>query len=379
MTDLQNLSIGTKEGWDRIVHADPVPRPEILSARKFKSLNGRDLSRYNKQRRLWHANMGVLHTEQLQRLHHKLWDIMNSNQQNGSHAKGAIAVEGDSNLGKSTAVELFAKEFHLSEIAENGDRTDTGNERHPVVRVTLSGHPTISTLNKSLLYYFAHMGLSRGNADDFARRALDVFLACEVRLLIVDDLHFLRWESVDGSKVSNQLKFLANEFPITLLLVGVGLTQRGLYRQGRTFGASIHKPSAARSTRPPSSSGRVVNAAVLGPTANRTTQHELTPFQYKTADDKRYWRTVVKAIEDNLVLTEHRQGTLSLSLADYLFERSSGYMGSLVTLINRGCARAVRTGAEALTEELLEQVEIDVAAETARKQTARLLRMNQAS
>ena len=65
---------------------------------------------------------------------------------------------------------------------------------------------------------------------------------------------------------------------------------------------------------------------------------------------------------------------LSRTLSDYLFERSTGYMGSLMNLILRGCARAIRTGVEALNEELLEQVQIDVAAETARKNTARLLR-----
>lgn len=344
MTNLQNLSIGTKEGWHKVVHADPMPRPRLLSDRETKALNEAELTTYNKERRLWHANMGILRTPQLMKLHEHLLDNVGANVQGGDRTKDAVAVEGDSNLGKSTAVELFAKEFHLREIADNGDLTEEGHERHPVARVTLSGNPTIKDLNGSLLHYFAHPGSTMGSAGDFARRALGLFLDCEVRLLIIDDLHFLRWESVDGSKVANHLKYLANEFPISLLLVGVGLTDLGLYRRGRTFGKEV-----------------------LGPTARRTTGYQFEAFKCKTAEERREWRTTVKAIERNLVLAHHQDGMLSRTLSDYLFDRSTGYMGSLVTLIIRGCARAIRTGAEALNEELLEQVRIDVAAEAARK------------
>ena len=351
MSDMQNLSIGTKEGWQRVVAAPPGQRPALRTMRKMQRMSGSELADYNKERRLWHANMGVLRTPALKELHEQLWDTIGSNAQDGARAKGAVALEGDSNLGKSTAVELFAKDFHLREIKEYGALTDDGHERHPVVRVTLSGNPTIRDLNGSLLHYFNHAGRLRGSAGDFARRALDVFLDCEVRLLIIDDLHFLRWESADGTKVSNQLKYLANDFPISMLLVGVGLTDLGLYKQGRTFGK-----------------------AVLGPTARRTTRYALNPFGYKEAAQRREWRTVVKAIERSLVLPNHVDGTLSRSLSEYLFERSTGYMGSLISLITRGCARAVRTGEEGLTEGLLDQVRIDVAAETERRQTAKLLR-----
>lgn len=351
MSELQSLSIGTKEGWAKIANAAPTPRPRLLSATQLKKMSSAELTAYNKSRRVWHANMGVLRTPQLKALHEHLWDAVDANEHNGDKAKPPVAVEGDSNVGKSTAVQLFAKEFHRREIAENGDRTAAGNERWPVARVTLTGNPTIRDLNASLLHYFAHPGIQRGNAGDLGRRALGLFIACDVRLLIVDDLHFLRWESADGSKVSNQLKYLATEFPITLLLVGVGLTELGLYRRDRTFGK-----------------------AVLGPAARRIIRGRIDPFDARTAQGRREFRTVVRAVEHNLVLSNHQAGTLSQTLNDYLHDRTTGYMGSLVNFIIRGCARAIRTGAEALTEELLDQVQIDVAAETARKQTAKLLR-----
>jgi hypothetical protein len=45
-------------------------------------------------------------------------------------------------------------------------------------------------------------------------------------------------------------------------------------------------------------------------------------------------------------------------------------MGSLVTLINRAAARAIITGAEAITEQVLDDTVIDIAAENQRNEAA---------
>jgi hypothetical protein len=66
------------------------------------------------------------------------------------------------------------------------------------------------------------------------------------------------------------------------------------------------------------------------------------------------------------VLTNKYPGMLANDLSDYLFARSTGHIGSLMTLINRGCQRAVRTGTEVLNEELLSGVKTDAAADKAR-------------
>ncbi|MFE6625236.1 hypothetical protein [Streptomyces sp. NPDC057740] len=68
------------------------------------------------------------------------------------------------------------------------------------------------------------------------------------------------------------------------------------------------------------------------------------------------------------------RGMLADDLFDYLFIRSSGHIGSLMTLINRSCQRAVRTGAERLDEELLSRVKIDQAAHLAQDDVRNLLK-----
>ena len=357
MTSLQNISLGRKEDFAKVVNAEPRVQPERLVGRQLKTLSPAAKRAYDKRRRDWHANMGVLRTPQLLEMHANLWDIMDSNVQDGDRAKGAVAIEGAAGLGKSTTVEQFAKEFHLREISESGSVTNDGHERWPVCRVTLSGHPTMRDLNVSLLHYFAHPGVRHGNAADFARRALEIFLLCEVRLLVVDDIHFLQWKASDGIKVSNHLKFIANEFPVTLLLVGVGLSHSGLFNEGR--------------------GGR---DAVLAQTARRTTRLTLERFDATSHEGAKQWRSVLRAIESRLVLAKHDNGLLTEQLSDYLYARSSGHMGSLMTLLNRASSRAIRTGIEAVTMEVLESTRLDEAAESARSvEEARLRTCRQPS
>jgi hypothetical protein len=139
-------------------------------------------------------------------------------------------------------------------------------------------------------------------------------------------------------------------FPVTLVLVGVGLTEAGLFTEGRTQREST-----------------------LAQTARRTTRLTVEPFANTNAGQKQ-WRSVLHAIEQRVVLVKHRDGTLSEDLADYLYARTSGHIGSLMTLINRTSSRAIRTGTEALTEQLLDATPIDAAAEAARDLTAAELR-----
>ncbi|MCC9737658.1 TniB family NTP-binding protein [Streptomyces sp. MNU89] len=71
--------------------------------------------------------------------------------------------------------------------------------------------------NRAMLEFFGHPGRTTGTTAQFAQRALDRVLSCDVKLLIVDDLHSLRWRATGGVEVSNHFKYIANEFPVTLL------------------------------------------------------------------------------------------------------------------------------------------------------------------
>jgi len=343
--DLSNLSLSRKEDFLLFAETPTRVQPEKLTPSQLKALS--EAARADRERRLrvWHANLGPLKTPQLTELHEDMWDIVDSNAQDGDKVKGAIAVDAFPGLGKTTAVLDFAKKFHLREIAENGRFTPDGHERLPVCRVGLTGNTSMKDFNRAMLEFYGHSGRHRGTTAQMAHRALDCVQSCHCRLLIIDDLHFLRWGRTNGIEVSNHFKYIANEFPVTLLMVGVGLAAKGLFSEGDSY-----------------------DNAPLAQTARRTTQLDMQPFRIDTDQHRREWRQLLLATERKLAVANKFPGMLADELSDYLFARSTGHIASLMTLINRGCQRAVRSGVERLDRELMDKVKNDVAAEKARKE-----------
>jgi hypothetical protein len=346
---LDNLTLSRKEGWRDIVEASPPARPDTLTIRQMRGLSESAATTYNMRRSDWHANIRVK-TPQLEALHEDLWDILDGNAQHGDRAKSAVALDGYPGLGKTTAALAFAEQFHRREIARHGAMTRAGDERWPVCRVGLRGNTSMKDFNRALCDFYAHPGQNRGNTDELGSRALDCVLACETKLLIIDDLHFLHWQHDGGVQISNHFKYIANDFPLTLLSIGIGLGERGLLGEGAT-------------------------PAELAQTTRRTTMLKMAPFHAQPDRQRRQWRRFLMTIEEHLILARKRPGMLANDdLSDYLFERSDGYIGSLMTLIERGCQRAIRRGSEILTTELLNTIKIDSAAELARHELAAAFR-----
>jgi hypothetical protein len=308
-----------------------------LTQGELAALSDRARAAYDRQRRVWHANLPVIKTAQLLELHESLWDLVDSNMQDGDKAKGAIGIEADAGVGKSVAVQDYAADYHRREIAELGEYTADGNERWPVCRVGMTGNTGMKEFNRAMLRFYNHAGTKRGTTAEFADRALDCVLSCETKLLIVDDLHFLKFRTT-RVEISNQFKYISNEFPLTIIFIGIGLRESGLYSDG-TYAEQV-----------------------LGQTGRRTTPLTMRGFDVEDETGRREWRQLLLTLERRIVLACKYRGMLADDLSDYLFERSSGRMGSLMTLVTRGCNRAVRTGAEVLDQELLESVAIDEAA-----------------
>lgn len=342
---LDNLTLARKEGWFAFANSPILSAPERLTQSELMNLSDDQLAKYNAQRRHWHANLGPIKTPQLASLHEDLWDIVDSNLQSGDKPKSAVAVDGFPGLGKTTAALAFARDFHIREIAEYGHTTAEGHERIPVCRVGLAGNTGMRDFNRAMLGYFGHPGVSRGTAAQLAHRVLDCVLSCETRLLMIDDLHFLRWGNSQSVEISNHFKYIANEFPVTIMYIGVGLAAKGLFSEGESY-----------------------QDAVIAQTGRRTTRLTMDSFDVKTKSARQCWRQLLLTLERRTVLAGSYPGMLADELSDYLFARSTGHIGSLMTLINRGCQRAVRTGEERLSKDLLDLVKNDAAAERARRE-----------
>jgi len=348
--NLDNLTLSRKEGWRDFTRAPKRECPEVLSKARIRHLSDAAADIYNQRRYDWHNNIGPLKTPQLAALHGDLWDIMDCNARDGNHAKGAVALSGFPGLGKSIAVEAFAKEFHLREIRRHGEYTASGNERWPVCRIGMRGNTSMKDFNAALCDFYAHPVRLRGTAEQLGRRALDCVLNCETRLLIIDDLHFLHWQRRGGVEIGNHFKYIANEFPLTLLSIGIGLKERGLLNEDLCC----------------TTDGVRYKDMVLEQTTRRTTVLDMLPYVLETQRHRQQWHTLLVTLEQRLVLGAKRPGMLADDLSDYLFIRSTGHIGSLMDLIRRGCAKAIRTGSESLNKKLFDSIRIDSAAEKAR-------------
>lgn len=333
------------DGWLQMVQGPARTQPRRLAVAEQQTLTGSDLARYNDSRKVWHANLGPIRTPQLLDLHDRLAEIVESNRQDGDKNKPAALVDAYPGLGKTTAVLDYAKTYHQEQIDLRGHTTCDGHRRVPIIYIALSGNTHIKGLNQAICRFY---GLpTAGSSDTLAARAVDAVLSLGTQAFIIDDVHFLDMRRRDAQAMANHLKYLSNAFPVTLIYIGVGVGARGILREGMSSAEALY--------------------AQFG---RRTTPLGLAPFLVETEKGRQQWRRLLLTIEHKLVLADKHPGMLADDLCDYLYARSTGHFASLMTLIARGCLRAMRTGVERLTQELMDQVSNDAAAEEARKELA---------
>lgn len=330
-------------GWLAMCEEPPRPRPPLLSMDRIAAMARRELLIYNDQRDVWHANIGPIPTPQLKQLHEGLGEVVGANRQDGEKVKPSVVVDAFPGLGKTTAVLDYAKQYHRDQILLHGPTTPSGHRRVPVVNITLTGNITIRGLNEAICRFFELP--EKGNADQLAARASKATRTMGSSVIVVDDIHFLDLKRTNHRVVANHFKFLSTVFPVTFIYVGVGVQARGVL----TDGLSIEDMDLAQAGR-------------------RMTTLPLPPFEVGSEEGRLVWRQLLLTIEKQLVLANKSRGMLADDLSDYLYARSTGHFASLMTLIARGCRRAVRTKEERLTSALMDKVKNDVAAENARRE-----------
>lgn len=284
----------------------------------------------------------MLGTPALRAAYDQLDQVVASNLQDADRLRGAVVIDALPGLGKTTIANTYARGYDRAARRRGGELSDAGHERIPVFRVGLTSNTTLRTLNGMICQFYGHPGAQRSTAAQLANFAVDCVLACDTGLGIIDDVHFINPNRRDGHDVSNHLKWLVNELPVTFIYVGVGLAERRFFREGLTG-----------------------SDAVLAQTARRWTRCSVQPFTAGDRAGARAWADLLASPEDRLVLARAHPNML-VDMAAYPFARTGGHIGSFVTLILRGCHEAIRTGDERLSVDLLDRVHLDEAAEYAR-------------
>ncbi|MGC5545526.1 TniB family NTP-binding protein [Streptomyces griseus] len=162
------------------------------------------------------------------------------------------------------------------------------------------------------------------------------------KVLILDDITRLRMHRADDQDTLDLIRAFMS-MHVTLVLVGVDIPGSGLLREGRS-------PAVKN-----------VNGWEPTQTERRFDLIELDGFRYDTPAQITAWISDLAGIEEHLLLKAPRGMLTDRTMPEYLYEQTGGVVGLLERLIEDGCSQAIASGAERLTESLLDALPLTLA------------------
>jgi hypothetical protein len=183
-----------------------------------------------------------------------------------------------------------------------------------------------------------------------------------VRALLLDDITRLKMHRADDQDTLDLLRAFMS-MHTTLVLIGVDIPGSGLLREGR------HDPRTGQIVFPPPVRG--VGDDPSTQTERRFDLVHLEPFRYDSVGHIAAWTAHLAGLEQHLRLLHAAPGMLTAgAMPEYLFRRTAGVVGLLERLVEDGCAEALDSGVERLTENLLDEVTINLGNDPTRDPTA---------
>lgn len=315
-----------------------VSRPEVLTDAAYKKLSADKRAAYDRARTLYISGGVMLTTPHVVKARSMLLQSFAENAgRNSGH--GGLILDGDSTVGKTTTTKALMRYVH-DQYTRQFPGYDPGSTV-PIVYVEVPPASTAKELMKTFASYF---GLTVRNAEsmvDIRSRVIDVINAAGTQLIVVDELHNLAGRSVARGESVDVLKSLHNELPCTFLYAGINL-----------------------------GAGELLSGARGQQMSGRFNMLRMKRYNLSRAEDKKIWRGLVAGFEQKLPLHHQEPGTL-VAQRDYLFERTSGSIGSLAKLLSAAAHQVLGTPAETLDKALFETITLDNAAEQARASAAR--------
>jgi hypothetical protein len=319
-------ALTSREGWRRFVEHQPQP-PPVLGPDALAGLSGRAREAYDEARRAYHCDLPLVSTPTIRQVISTSRLLIQLNRGQVSARRGVI-ISGASGTGKTTAL------TQLGRTHERAVRKRHPSDRHrlPVLYVTVPPAATPRMLAAEFARFLALPLPSRANITDIVNAVCATAAATRVELVCVDELHNISLSTRAGAEVSDTLKYFSERLPATFIYAGIDVERSDLFAGTR---------------------GRQI--------AGRFTVLPAAPFAYGTAEQREVWAALVATLEQMLRLHAHQSGTLT-GLAEYLYRRTGGMIGSLSQLIRGAAVLAIEDGGEAVTRDLLDAVPVDYAA-----------------
>ena len=313
--------------------------PERLSAEQFGKLTRVQAEKWNRERAVFHANSPFVHTPQADLLLDAMDFLVTSNHQAIDEAKPALLLDGRAGQGKSAVMRHYLQGFHREQAAARrlAQAPARGSRPIDVVHISMRSATNERGLAERLRD-FLELPPFKANERAMTNAVIDALFACDVKIVAIDELHFMGRSVAAGHRMSNYLKDLLNQSPCTFFFAGNDVLGSEIFRKNG-------QPDAA---------GEQFLSLVQ--------PHAVRPFSI--SDRNPEWMRTLAAIEGNLRLTRQQDGDLFYRCADVVWALTSGRWRSLAQLINQACARAIATGEERLTPELFLKVPLNALSAT---------------
>lgn len=327
--------IRTKEWWRRHRdHLDP-PLPQQLTTSEYRDLSPEGRAAHDLERRRAMSAMPVILTQRLLALDETLAMMLRADEDSAGVKQGLL-LTGDSGNGKTTALLHLLRSFELGLMAAHPDYfTRRGNNYVPVAYVTTPSRPGIKPFLTRIARFYG-LPLSRNpDASALEDTVMDMIRGCGTTVLVLDDIHNIDVGEAAGRQTNKLLKALAEDSGATIIAVGLDM------HNSRIFATSG-------------------DSAINVQASSRFTPFWMGPYVIDTPEGIRQWAGLIWAMEQQLPLMNHPDGSLAETQWAYIHTRTGGRIGALSQLLRQSAQTAIATGTERITAAILESTRIDI-------------------
>ena len=272
--------------------------------------------------------IGPLQTDDTLRVATAIDDLVETNMHAVNGSRRVLLIDGPSAMGKSQAAVSAILRASDRIWQEHGQRIN-GTAVIPYVYVEVGASGLGGALLRSIHDFCGLPVARREQADSMLARLRHLAPVLGIRAIVIDDAHMLRTVSAQSRRLTDFLKGMLTQLPVSLVFVGAGLRDSALVRQSPSVGYSAAEQIARR-------------AQIL----------KLKPWPHDTVGDR--WTRLVANLESQLVLpVGRRHGVLTSSgTLRLLHQRSTGHPGLLIDWVKTAAVHALRNDV-ALTAEIL--------------------------
>lgn len=346
----------TAAGWRRwrLTRHDFSPAPRV-SLQEYRRMSPPKQALHDLHRHATHANLRIQETPMSAAVSRTLWSRLQTNAlKHKPTTRAGLMVSGGGYQGKTETVCEVAAAFEDQWLALHDQLNPdaVAGTRDLVITVAYVQTPVTATpksVCEAILDFYGADHPKRMTLPQLVHMVRTSLFDHGTKLLLLDDITRLRMHREADQDALDLIRSLMS-MHLTLVLVGVGIPDSGLLTEGR--------PRRSGWTYPPK---RSRNPEAATQTERRFDLVTLDPFRYDTGDEINAWVAHLSGIETQLRLFRAEPGMLSAgAMPEYLFGRTAGIVGLLERLIEDGCAHAIDTGAERLTTDLLDEIDIDL-------------------